>query len=79
MLLGRGLAVLVSHLRRVAVHNDGLVHVGLAGYAVVHRIILLLGECLACRLLHVLMHELLLVEFLLTNTPPASLVNGLAA
>ena len=80
MLLGGGLAILVGHLRRVAVQNYALVHVSLARHAVIHCICMLLGEGLARRLLHVLLHELLLIEFLLAaGACPASLVDGLAA
>ena len=49
MRLVRGLAVLVSDLGCVTtVENDGLVHVGLTGHAVVHRVCVLFGKRLAC-------------------------------
>ena len=79
LLLSRCRAVLVNDLRRVTAHNDCLIHISLTSHAVIHRVCMLLGERLARRLLHVLMHELLLIEFLLTNsTCSTCFVNRLA-
>ena len=75
-------AVLVDDLGGVvggASHDQGLLvpHVGLARDAVIHGVCVLFGQGLPRRLLHVLLHELLLVEFLLLWTATCACARGL--
>ena len=69
--------VLVDNFGSIASHDQCLIHILLAGHAIIHGICMLFSQGLACRLLHMLLHKLLLVEFG-TAGPTARLVNRLA-
>ena len=75
-----GSAILVNYLRSIVPHDQSLVHILLTGDAIVHRVCMLFSQSLPSWLLHVLVHELLLVKFLLASalTCPTRLVYRLA-